>query len=286
MKLKKLILSMLLVAFPNVIFNLAFASTSASINTTGISEGVNAGANASFGSQNASRCGWRCGSCCVKAVLGYAQMAMSLMQMLQTMGGRDALSPGTDWANPGLVTDFGPISPADAPYLNPIMDAIRTGDYDAYVRARDKLNNLTQANLAKLAAEGYSYDLQNGTITTPQGTQSMDSLSALAKDGNVAAYEERLSKLFGLDTSGGGGKISADGSSSGGGDMSSLSSSRGLSSVDSFLNKLDKGQLDSNKLVGMSKNTKDGDAIGVAMGNLFKTIHVKYKSLSTQDAFK
>jgi hypothetical protein len=36
----------------------------------------------------------------------------------------------------------------------------------------------------------------------------------------------------------------------------------------------------------MSKLTRDGDAIGVAMGNLFKTIHVKYKNLDTKKEFK
>lgn len=286
MKLKKIILSAVLIASPSLGINFALASTAGSINTTGIQEAGNAGMNGSFGAQNAGRCGRSCRSCCVKAILGYAQMGMSLLQMLQTMGSRDSLSPGTDWANPGLVTEFGPITGTDGTYLNPIMDAIRSGDYDAYVRARDQLNNLSRADLAKLAAEGYSYDLEKGTITTPTGTQSMDSVAGLGADSNVAAFEERLNKLLGLDTSGGGGMISADGAAGGGADGLAMSESRGLSSVDSFLNKLDKGQLDSNKLVGMSKNTKDGDAIGVAMGNLFKTIHVKYKSLSTKDEFK
>lgn len=269
--------------------NLVMASTAVEINSTGISEGINGAVNGSYGARNAASCGRRCGSCCVNAVLGFAQLAQSLMTMMQNMGSRDALS-SADWANLTYVPDLTALPPQDRAYMEPIVDAIQAGDLAAYERARAQMMSLAQPDIDRLADMGYSFDEQ-GNVTLPPGTPNPGGLDS--SNSAYAALQDSISSALSgatIDSSGGGGLIMADGAGGGGAGDRGLASlefgAQRKSSVDSFLNKLDNGKLDDNKLVGMSKLTRNGDAIGVAMGNLFKTIHVKYKNLDTKKEFK
>ncbi len=264
----------------------AQAAASNSMNSTGIQEAVNSGANGAYGSEKAARCSSKRYHNCIKAALGFAQMGMSLMQMMQTMGSRDSLSPGTDWRNTALVNDFGPISPGDANFMDPVMDAIRSGTYADYLVAQKKLTDLSQPSIDLLAQNGVTFDAQAGTITTSNGTQNLSDLASLGADGNIAAYEDRLIKAMGLDTSGGGGLIMASSGAANGASNRSLSSVDSGLSVDSFLSNLDKGKVDQNKVAGLSTNTKDGTPIGVSMGNLFRTMQLKYDNLETNKEFK
>lgn len=283
------ILFILAISFFNI--NLVVASTAGQINSTGVSEGINGAVNGSYGARNAASCGWRCGSCCVNAVLGFAQLVQSLMTMMQNMGSRDALS-SADWSNLTYVPDLTALPPQERAYMEPIVDAIRAGDLAAYERAQAALMNLAQPDIDRLADMGYSFDEQ-GNVTLPPGTPNPGGLDSSSSD--LTAIQDRLNAAMNgaiIDSSGGGGLIMANGAGAGGGGagdrgLASLEfGAQRKSSVDSFLNKLDNGNLDDNKLVGMSKLTRDGDAIGVAMGNLFKTIHVKYKNLDTKKEFK
>ncbi len=262
-----------------------FASTAGSINSTGIAEAVNSVNNASYGSQRAARCSGRRFSECIKAAAGFAQTIQSLMTMMGSMGSRDSLSPGTLWGTPGFETQIGPIATEDREFFDPILNAIESGNLTDYEKARNEILNRMQPDIDKLAGQGVTFDAAAGTITTPTGTQNLSDLGPTEPGGRFDDYMSKTLAALG-DTSGGGGMISVDAGAGGGGGDRGLASVGPGSSVDNFLNKLDKGQLDSNKLVGMSKNTKDGDAIGVAMGNLFKTVHVKYKSLNTKNEFK
>lgn len=259
----------------------AQGSTAGSMNTTAVMEGVNAGMNGSFASDRMARCSSRRFHNCVMAAAGYAQVAMSLLQMLQTMGSRDSLSPGTDWANPTLPTTIGPIAPQDRPFMDPILTAVATGRTEDFLRARDQLTQRMQPDLERLKNMGINVNPTTGALTDANGNP-INPTGSLADVDRINAYGDRAANALGLGSS----QSTASGSSSG---TSETDSSRFLASnsgVDGFLNKLDKGELDANKVSGLSKNTKDGEAIGVSMGNLFKTVHVKYKALSTQNHFK
>lgn len=268
----------------------SFASSAAgSMNTTGVASGVNAGTNASYGSRNAARCSGRNPGACIRAMLGYAQMGLSLLQMLNTMRSRDGLSPGTDWGINVPDIDYGAITGVDRDRLDPILDAIESGTLTGYENANNKLNDLSKSDLQKLKDLGYSFDAENGTVTTPAGTQSLDSLANSINDNSIAALTDKINSALGLNGLGdgaGGSKTAAEMQADADFDRSLASVDEfSKGGVDKFLKDLDKGKLDS-KLTGMSVNTKNGDAIGVAMGNLFKTIHVKYKSLDSKEEFK
>lgn len=266
---------------------LAYAQTASAINNTGINEAVSSGVNGNYGAVNASNCGRSCRSCCIRAVAGYAQMAVSLMTMLQNMQSRDALS-SADWSRIVNVPDYDPTTGVNPGYLDPVADAVRNGSYVAYENAAATMLRTAAPDIKKLADMGYTFDPKTGEITLPPGvtnTGGVDSSNA-----EFASLMDQYNKVLSsgtLDSSGGGGLIMADSKTAGGARaLSSNEFNSSAGSVDGFLNKLDKGQLDSNKLVGMSKLTKNGDAIGVPMGNLFQTIHYKYRNLDTQKEFK
>lgn len=266
-----------------------FASTSGSINQTAITEGLNSGLNGAFGARRAARCSSDDRWACVEAAMGFAQMAGSLMQMFQTLGSRDELSPGTDWSIPQFDTEFGNVNKDDQPYVQPIIDAAKSGKTADYLKAQEKLNNLAKKDIEKLKNAGYTFDAEKGTVTTPEGTKSISSLAASMGSGSgLSNYSENLSRALNSAPQGGGSGVSLTGGkkSAVGEDDSAARSfasyeKKSGSSVDSFLKNLDKGELEGDKLVGMSKNTKNGEPIGVSMGNIFTTIHVKYKSIQT-----
>lgn len=283
MKMKNIILSLLLL----VSTNSALASASGSMNTTGISSGVNSAANAAYGNQNAARCSGRRPSACVRAMLGYAQMGLSLLQMLSTMRSRDALSPGTDWSLPNLPTDFDTLPDGLDNYVSPLADAVRTGRLSDFEKMKNRFDDLTKANIEKLEKLGYKYDAEKGTITTPTGTHDMKSLAASLNDGSVGDYVDKLNAALGIQDSNGGVMTAADQAAKANFERNVAAiDDFSKNSVDNFLKNLDQGKIDNSKLSGMSVNTRDGDAIGVAMGNLFKTIHSKYKALTSKEEFK
>lgn len=310
---KNIFVFSLVLIYINFNYNMAFGTTlppadsgSITLNSTGIMTGVNAGKNASFGSQNAARCSPKRFMNCVKAAAGFAQVVSSLMQMLNTMKSRDDLSPGTDWSMPNFGSNFGAVDPADSAYIDPIIRAAEAGDVVAYEQAQQQLLEKLKPDIDKLEKMGFTIDPLTGEVKTPPGSPSLASagvggglggrldaydaqaMNALNASGQGDGSGSGPGNLFGKANSAGG----AGGGSAAGGSFDGFDGGRGISSlgsgsgVDQFLNKLDKGDLNGDKLVGMSKNTKDGDAIGVAMGNLFKMVHVKYKSLNTKNEFK
>lgn len=272
-----------------LVLNFSYAQTitpaAPSLNSNGIATAVNAGTNASYGSDRAARCSSRRFDNCIKAAAGFAQVITSLMQMMGTMGSRDMLSPGTNWELPGFENEIGPIHPEDRDYFDPILNAVESGNLVDYQNARDQILAEMQPDLDKLRDMGITIDPTTGAVTTPPGSPSLSDIGGADPGGRFDDYNSKtIAALGGSGTGSGSGGSSGSGVGSAN-DGRSLASANG-SGVDSFLKKLDKGELEGDKLNGMSKNTKEGDAIGVAMGNLFKMVHVKYKALNTKQEFK
>ncbi len=270
-----------------ILLNLQFVqaqSIAPQLNSNGVATSVNAAANGAYGSERAARCSSRRFDNCIKAAAGFAQVVTSLMQMMGTMGSRDTLSPGTNWEVPGFETDIGPIHPDDRDYFDPILNAVESGNLVDYQTARDQILAEMQPDLDKLASMGITVDPNTGAITTPPGSPSLSDLGGAELDSRFDDYNNKT--IAALSGSGSGSGGSGGSGIGGAGDGRSVAGVGPASGVDSFLNKLDKGETDSDKLAGMSKNTQDGDAIGVAMGNLFKMVHVKYKALNTKQEFK
>lgn len=266
----------------------AASGSAPAMNAVGIEAGRNSAANGSYGDQNARRCNSDRPSACARAILGYAQMGLSLLQMLSTMQTRDALSPGTDWRTPIDPIDYDTLPPGSRDYLDPLADSIRRGNLSDFANLKAKYDDLSKKNIDMLNKMGYSFDADKGTITTPNGTQSMSSLASALGDG-AGDYASKINDALGLKDSGSGpnGAMTAADQAAKAQFERNISSLDDYSknSVDKFLTDLDKGAVNS-KLTGMSVNTKEGDAIGVSMGNLFNMIHNKYRSLSSQQEFK
>lgn len=253
-------------------------------NSAGMMEGVNAGVNGALGAQNAAKCSPKNPYPCVVAALSFAQLAMSLMQMMGSMGGRDSLAPGADWSgDPGILVQETIPDGFDTGWLDPLKNPIESGKLNDYENAKIQMLNKAKPHLDKLEKAGYKVDMNTGMVTGPNGP--VDGAGFNIADQGAAAYLESIGKSLGeLDMSGGGGMIALDGGGVGAGggygrNVASDGSGSGGSGVDDFLSNLKKGDVDGSKLSGMSKNTADGDRIGVAMNNIFKMIQNKYTSI-------
>lgn len=264
----------------------------ASANSAGVQEILNAATNGAIAAANAPPCFKTPPNVtsCILMALGFAQLAMSMMQSGGSFDGRDVLAPGVDWSlDPGIIdNDSNPIpGHLDDGWFDPIKDAMKTGQKSDYENAMNQLKNKSQGYLDKLEKMGYKVDMNTGMVTGPNGP--IDPSSVNFSDAAAEKYLAGLAgKLGELDTSGGGGMIASGAGGAGAGFGRGLAGdddeSGSKSGVDDFLKKLKNGEVDGSKLSGMSKGMGN-DRIGVAMNNIFRMIQVKYTSIDKDRKF-
>ena len=161
-------------------------------------------------------------------------------------------------------------------------DAIQSGKPKDYQKAKDTLQKEVDKNLAELADKGYKYDPKNGTISGPFGTKS---LSDIKSNSSSSAKGLRRPKVLegSMGDQGGGSAYSS--SSLNKWKRRKPTTKKSKRDVSSFLKKLDKGQIDTSKMAGMSRNVGNGK-IGSSIGNLFKAIEKRYNLLERKKEFK
>ena len=278
----------------------ASGGASGDLNFAGVRDGSEVVVEGTAADKNAGKCGWTDKRACVLAVAGYAQAVANLATMLSNFSSRDQLTAeGTDWSRPDFrfpdpgdgdgdgdgttqSGDGGDDSSTDEDnnrFLKTMEDAIRSGKYEDYKAAKDTLQKEIDKNLDELAGKGYKYDPKKGTISGPFGTKSLSDInsnsskSAWAKDLKSKALESLR-------------KSSMDNSRS----MNKWkrrkpTANKSKRDVSRFLKKLDKGQINSSKMAGMSRNIGNGK-MGPSIGNLFKAIQNRYNVLEENKEFK
>ena len=251
--------------------------------------------------KNAKRCGKKRYWACVNAALGVAQLSQMVQQFGKAKDVRDnfATNPFTGFDQNSLGFCLPPATGCSQDALDKSLmgtqlgSALSSADSGQLNKAISAVKKLNMDTIKDLEAQGYSVDLENGTITGPDGkSQSLNGDMNLPSS-MTSALNSRLDAIDKNITNGGaanrslastvdGGKGSAS-KTGGSADGAGAGGSTDLQFVDAFgesgasassaLKKREKTKQD--LLAAMADKSQSG-VVGMPGDNIFKMIQRRY----------